>query len=304
MEINSSVSGRPRKVGLYALPNPAELHSPDFDMNSLVPILIGMDHLSSPSSAMTIDFMTGLALDSFQAEPMVYQLASNQKGRIVLDIVYFLTRGHTNSSGHPQVHVMEAATIIQHEENHFIQFMPLELDAHVQKAHNSHYTYGSEKLQKSHQNLLKLHRSLHRFHSSQPCYGSHQAAKPRANPLGPRVHCRVCNLRLEYTPRLGAAAQTTKVENEHQVISHAAGTGDYAGRSSSVSGALFGNAKEGGCRDAAGGHGGQAPFKPIDQVFRHTVQGQGEAQSLSSSNIKCNTLTHGGGACGDDQLCS
>ena len=77
VEIKSSVSGQPRKFGLYALPNPAELHSPDFDMNSLVPILIGMDHLSSPSSAMTIDFMTGLALDSCQAEPMVYQLDSN-----------------------------------------------------------------------------------------------------------------------------------------------------------------------------------------------------------------------------------
>jgi hypothetical protein len=51
-----------------------------------------------------------------------------------------------------------------------------------------------------------------------PCYGNHQAAKPKANPFGQWIQCRVCNLRLEYTPRRGATAQATKVENEHQVI--------------------------------------------------------------------------------------
>ena len=186
VEINSCVSGQTRKFGLYALPNPAELHSPDFDMNSLVPILIGMDHLSSPSSAMTIDFMTGLALDSHEIEPMVYQLASNRKGHFVLDIVYFLTRGHTNFSGHPRVHVMEAATT-QHEENHFIQFMPLEFDAHIQEAHDSQHIYRSEKLQKSHRNLLKLHGNTLRFCASQQS-SAHMIAStvtPNSSPPDP-----------------------------------------------------------------------------------------------------------------------
>ena len=116
--------------------------------------------------------------------PLVYQLASNRKGHFVLDIVYFLTRGHTNFSGHPRVHVMEAATT-QHEENHFIEFMPLGFDARIQEAHDSHHTYRSEKLQKSHRNLLKLHGNTQRLYASPvtpnssppdlPCNGAAEA---------------------------------------------------------------------------------------------------------------------------------
>ena len=237
---------------------------------------------------------------------------------------------------------MEAATV-QHEENHFIQLMPLEFDAHVQEAHSSHYIYGSEKLQKSHQNLLKLHRSLHRFHSSQQS-SAHMITSPvtpNSNP--PDLHCNGAAKALEHSTggkfdrdsainacegrssalrrgkeggsrsprskdapsavallRQSSCCEATSqsfwtmgslpcVQSEAGVHassgrgssndqggerapsdSHAAGVGDYAGRSSSVSGALFGNAEEGGCRDAAGSHGGQAPLKSEYQVFRHS----------------------------------
>ena len=53
--------------------------------------------------------------------------------------------------------------------------------------------------------------------SQWPCFGNHQEAKAHANPHGSWVHCKICNVRLSYTPRVGSAAQTTKVENEHQV---------------------------------------------------------------------------------------
>lgn len=56
-----------------------------------------MDHLcgkDAPESAMTVDFATGLALDSNNPKPGIYQLQSNSKGHYVMDIVYYLVRFH------------------------------------------------------------------------------------------------------------------------------------------------------------------------------------------------------------------
>ncbi len=50
------VSGINKFFKLFALPNPLDLHHPDFDRNSLVPVLIGMDHLGSKERGMSIDF--------------------------------------------------------------------------------------------------------------------------------------------------------------------------------------------------------------------------------------------------------
>ena len=126
--ISSKVGGIQRHFGWYAFPSPSELHRPGFDKLTLVPILIGMDHLSGPQSSMTVDFMTGMALDSSGEKPAIYQLKANRKGHDVLDIIYFLTRGCTSKEVHPRVHVVKHAPSAV-TENKFIQFMPLKLDA-------------------------------------------------------------------------------------------------------------------------------------------------------------------------------
>ena len=53
--ITSNVSASPQQFKLFALPNPPELHHPGFDKSTLVPILVGMDHLGG-DTGMTIDF--------------------------------------------------------------------------------------------------------------------------------------------------------------------------------------------------------------------------------------------------------
>jgi len=75
--ITSNVSGSPRSFHMYCLPNVDDVSKPGFNKNSLVPVLLGMDHLAgkdAPESAMTVDFATGLALDSNNPKPDIYQL--------------------------------------------------------------------------------------------------------------------------------------------------------------------------------------------------------------------------------------
>ena len=72
VSITSNVSGKPRSFHMYCLPNPPEFNQPNFDKNNLVPVLLGMDHLSgrdAPESALTVDFHTGLAVESLNPTP-------------------------------------------------------------------------------------------------------------------------------------------------------------------------------------------------------------------------------------------
>ena len=50
-----------------------------------------------------------------------------------------------------------------------------------------------------------------------PCHGSHTPMKPHGNAHGQWVHCAVCNLRLQYTPKKGSHSGATKVENPAMV---------------------------------------------------------------------------------------
>ena len=93
--ITSNVSGSSQQFKLFALPNPPELHHPGFDKSTLVPILVGMDHLGG-DTGMTIDFPTGMAMDSFKTDFQAHQLPSNKKGHYLLDIVEYLTIGEKN----------------------------------------------------------------------------------------------------------------------------------------------------------------------------------------------------------------
>ena len=126
--ISSKVSGVERKFQMYCLPDPKNA-----DDNSMVPVLLGMDHLSGkdcPESALTIDFNTGMALESTNPNPTIFQLPCNHKGHYIRDIVHYLTLGHTNHVGHPTIHVMEGH--IQSAELQTLEFHPAEFyDLHV-----------------------------------------------------------------------------------------------------------------------------------------------------------------------------
>ena len=121
--IGSSITGTTRTFRLYALPNPPDLHHPGFDPNNLVPILVGMDHLSGHPSAMLIDFRTGLAMDSHGTSPLTYQLPVTKKGHYVLDVVHYLTQGMTCHDGHAVVRVSED---VQPHAAHTLEFHPTE----------------------------------------------------------------------------------------------------------------------------------------------------------------------------------
>ena len=76
--ISSKVSGTERNFHMYCLSDPK-----NGDPNNMVPVLLRMDHLSgkdSPGSALTIDFNTGMAIESLNATPNIHQLPCNNKG--------------------------------------------------------------------------------------------------------------------------------------------------------------------------------------------------------------------------------
>ena len=122
--ITSNVSGSSQQFKLFALPNPPELHHPGFDKSTLVPILVGMDHLGG-DTGMTIDFPTGMAMDSFKTDFQAYQLPSNKKGHYLLDIVEYLTRGKECLEGHASVHIT-TDELPETANLHTLEFHPVE----------------------------------------------------------------------------------------------------------------------------------------------------------------------------------
>eukprot|EP00434_Breviolum_minutum_P027979 symbB.v1.2.024754.t1/scaffold2367.1/size81165/7 len=122
--ITSNVSGYPQRFKLFALPNPPGLHHPDFDKNTLVPILVGMDHLGG-DTGMAIDFPTGMAMDSFKTDFQAYQLPSNKKGHYLLDIVEYLTRGRECLEGHATINIT-TDELPETAKLHTLEFRPVD----------------------------------------------------------------------------------------------------------------------------------------------------------------------------------
>ena len=153
VSITSKVSGFERTFHMYCLPDPK-----NGDQNNMVPVLLGMDHLSGkdcPESALTIDFNTGMALESTNPQPNVFQLPCNHKGHYIRDIVHYLTLGNSNHEGHPTIHVMEGET--QSAELQTLEFHPAEFyDLHV-----ADRVHDQEVLEKSRRQLLALHAHQH-----------------------------------------------------------------------------------------------------------------------------------------------
>lgn len=103
-----------------------DLHHPNFDRDSLAPILPRMDHLGGPSRAMLIDFATGLAMDSHDEHLEPHQLPCNSKGHYICDVVYFLTKGVQCHEGHSSVHVAADSPANSGSSLHLLEFHPAE----------------------------------------------------------------------------------------------------------------------------------------------------------------------------------
>ena len=57
-----------------------------------------------------------------------------------------------------------------------------------------------------------------RSHQDQwPCMGCHTPLPPQGNQHGAWRHCAVCNVRVEYVPRVGSTGQNTKLDNPGMV---------------------------------------------------------------------------------------
>ena len=103
VHISSKVSGQERTFSLYTLPNPVEYYQSNFDKQTLVPVLVGMDFLGKNGSGVLIDFGTGLAMCTRDDNPEIFQLHVNAKGHYVYDIVHHLTRGFSCKDGNAHV---------------------------------------------------------------------------------------------------------------------------------------------------------------------------------------------------------
>ena len=144
----------------------------------MVPVLLGMDHLSgreARKSAMTIGFHTGLALESLNPNPEVFQLPSNSKGR---DIVYYLTKGFTNLHGTSTIHVLEGA--LQSAELQTLEFHPVE--SYYYDMTMSEKQFEAKVLERSRQNKMAIHA---RVHSTSASSEAHSASMCHRDPQRP-----------------------------------------------------------------------------------------------------------------------
>ena len=120
VHISSIVSGQHRYFSLYTLPNPDRYCHNQSDSSSLVPVLIGMDFLGPSGVGMMIDFSAGLAMNTKETSPEIYELSSNRKGHYVLDLVQYLTKGFSCHEGQAHVVVRSAATSASSPSEHLV----------------------------------------------------------------------------------------------------------------------------------------------------------------------------------------
>ncbi|CAE7854324.1 GIP, partial [Symbiodinium necroappetens] len=205
--IHSNVSGNPLQFSLYTLPNPAEYYESHYASTSLVPVLIGMDFLGKAGVGMMIDFATGLAMMTKEPQPRIFQLEANRKGHYTLDIVQYLTKGQTCHEG--QAHVITAPTIDPEAE----EILAAALKAKTAKAKPKSRPRSFDPARR-----VKADPRDPRTKATQwPCYNKQTPGTPQSNAWGQWVKCQCCNLRMLYTPRKGAPANSTESLNHPTV---------------------------------------------------------------------------------------
>ena len=138
---------------------------------------------------MMVDFATGFALDSHEAQPEIYQLEKNKKGHYMLDIAFFLTRGFSCHDGHPHIHVIEKDNPNMINDHHTLQFMPLELLS--QEHARVVYEHDEARLRQSRQQLMTLHAYVCGRRLQLSAAQRHVAGSPTPNSISPDHSCHV-----------------------------------------------------------------------------------------------------------------
>ena len=109
VRITSNASGTTKHFELYTLPNPTAYYQSKLDKSTLVPLLVGMDFLGKAGIGLVLDFATGYALNSTEANPQIYRLQVSRKGHYMFDVVQYLTNG-CSQDGKPRVVVRTSST--------------------------------------------------------------------------------------------------------------------------------------------------------------------------------------------------
>ncbi len=84
----TSSKGAQRSFSIYALPNPPDYGQPWFTDDMLVPILVGMDHLSKVG--LILDFCDGHAVYARDPDSTPFNMPKNVKGHFMVDIEQYL----------------------------------------------------------------------------------------------------------------------------------------------------------------------------------------------------------------------
>ncbi|CAE7826823.1 unnamed protein product, partial [Symbiodinium sp. CCMP2456] len=244
VHLSSTVSGQLRSFSLYTLPNPDEYFKSGFDKSSLVPVLVGMDCLGRDGIGIMIDFASGLAMNTKEPNPTIYPLTVNKKGHYTLDILHHLTQGYTSEEGQAHVVVRTSASeCAVPQDQQFLELGTVWFDLTACDAE-----LDERELQMSRDRMWQLYNASRtsvivdhiraktkpnakaqpldvsrkvtadlrdpRTRADQwPCHNVHVQGRPQANAHGQWTHCAVCNLRMEYIPRVGSHGQTAKAEN-------------------------------------------------------------------------------------------
>ncbi|CAE7801840.1 unnamed protein product, partial [Symbiodinium necroappetens] len=235
----SRASGSPRHFALYVLPNPSEYYQADFDKGSLVPVLIGMDHLGPSGVGMMIDFASGLAMNTSEPNPSIYKLDKSKKGHYVLDIVRYLTNGVKVLEGQAHVLVRSSPSLACGMEQQVLELRTMwfdlaacdhDLDERDRSVAETRMPIDCFRLPplRAHQMSATSSRHLDPEVNSLLQQAAKAKPKAKAKPLDmsraqkidlrdPSGENSVCDVRLLYVPRHGSTGQSTQCKNPEMV---------------------------------------------------------------------------------------
>ncbi|CAE7241764.1 Smyd3 [Symbiodinium sp. CCMP2592] len=251
VSVTSRASGVPVTFSLYMLPNPPTAIT---DRASVPPLLVGMDFIHEVG--LLVDFRTGLAMNTREDSPVIYELPRNRKGHLMVDVRHHLTKGQVCDHGHVHASVLQSPAVpVPDQSNNWLELSTMwidmsacdeqfdqqeraEVEAHMwklfEKARDHDPLIASASTaqmnrattaQPNRKLLLWTHNDeyqetlgiLERQTRFGRGYNQHIADTPKSNAHGEWVHCAVCDLRLSYTPREGSHGQTTSVKNPAMV---------------------------------------------------------------------------------------
>ena len=116
VSLTSRASGTPVTFSLYMLPNPPNAV---IDSSAIPPLLVGMDFIQDVG--LLVDFRSGLAMNTCDPEPSIYELPRNRKGHLMVDVRYHLTKGKICDQGHAHITVCQNLADVCDHDNQWLE---------------------------------------------------------------------------------------------------------------------------------------------------------------------------------------